>query len=129
MQEVVLTADEVAAVPMERLSPELDGVRHAILWREKAAYGGVMRVASGYQVPPHRHRRMAHHIWVTAGTGRVQDRILTAGSYCYVPIGALHAIDGLPPDGCTFFYLHLPPAADLERGAEGSASAATAATV
>jgi quercetin dioxygenase-like cupin family protein len=109
IHEVILDADQVAALPEEAVKPGHHDVRQSLLWRSGAAYAGLMTLDPGARLPAHSHHVMAHHVWVVRGEAHVLHQRLGAGSYWYIPPGIDHGLSA-GTDGCSLFYLYAPPA-------------------
>lgn len=105
---VLLTADAIAALPVEPLD-HLLGVVHRVVWRDGTSYAGVLTVGPGYRMGPHAHRVNHHHIWVLDGHAEILGSIAGPGSYVHVPAGVEHDIDATGSEGCTVFYLYVHP--------------------
>ena len=101
----VLTADAVAALPLEPLG-HLEGVRHRVLWRDGTSMAGVLTVAGGHHLGRHSHRANHHHLWVLDGRATVLGTELGPGGYAHIPSSVDHDIDATGSDGCTVFYLY-----------------------
>ena len=106
--DVVLSAAEVAGRPAEPLAPGAAGIANTILSAHHGTTAGVLRIPAAVTLPAHAHRTMGHHVWVVDGAVSVFGRMLPRGSYWFVGSGHLHAIEGLPPNGCTLFYVDVP---------------------
>ena len=106
MGPVVLSAEEIAALPTEPLGPG-PGVVHKVLWRSEDSMAGVLTVPAGERLGSHRHRANHHHIWVLAGRAVILGSELGPGSYAHVPLGVDHDIDASDTEGCTALYLYL----------------------
>jgi mannose-6-phosphate isomerase-like protein (cupin superfamily) len=106
----VLTAEAIA-----RLAPmplgTLTNVTHRVLWSHDCSMAGVLTVAGGHRLGAHAHRVNHHHMWVLDGHAVVLGAEVGPGSYVHVPAGVEHDIDATASDGCTVFYLYLPPTA------------------
>jgi quercetin dioxygenase-like cupin family protein len=104
----VLTAEEIA-----RLAPmplgTLTNVTHRVLWSHDNSMAGVLTVAGGHRLGAHAHRVNHHHMWVLDGHAVVLGAEVGPGSYVHIPAGVEHDIDATASDGCTVFYLYLPP--------------------
>jgi quercetin dioxygenase-like cupin family protein len=105
---IVLTADAIAALPVEELGA-LDGATHRVLWRNDTSMAGVLTVAGGHRLGTHSHRLNHHHIWVLDGQAVVLGHVVSPGSYVHIPSGVDHDIDATASAGCTVFYLYLRP--------------------
>ena len=94
---------------------EILGVSTKTLWHDSfgGSYAGVLRLAAGAKIPAHSHRLATHHLWVLEGECEIADRLLTAGSYAFAPLGVEHGILAVGERGCTMFYLYLL-AADID---------------
>ena len=102
-QQVILAPEDIAGRRRDVLEP---GVHYVTLWREHKSLAGLMELDPGAELPEHTHGASTHHVWVVAGSARVEGRRLTAGSYLHVPAGVPHGLEALD-DGCTLFYLYL----------------------
>jgi quercetin dioxygenase-like cupin family protein len=107
-QPVVLTAEEIAALPVIGLGP-IAGVTHRVLWRTEASMAGLMTVEAGKHLGMHAHQTNHHHIWIVEGSATVLGEQVGPGSYVHVPSGVDHDVDATDTDGCTFLYLYLHP--------------------
>ena len=105
---IVLSADAIAAIRAEPLG-KIEGVSHRVVWRNEAAMAGVMRVEAGHRLGTHSHHLNHHHMWVLDGHAVILGAELGPGSYVHVPRGVDHDIDATGSEGCTVFYLYLPP--------------------
>ena len=103
LEQILLAAEDIAERRRDMLEP---GVHYVTLWREHKSLAGLMELDPGAELPEHAHRASTHHVWVVAGSARVQGRILPAGSYLHVPAGVPHGLEALD-EGCTLFYLYL----------------------
>jgi hypothetical protein len=102
---IVLTAEEIASLPDDRLTDIGTGVHTRVLWESGDALVGVMRIDSEGKVDDHAHQQAFHDTWVVEGSCELLGRWLTAGSYAHVPAGIAHdTIAG--PGGCTLLYLY-----------------------
>lgn len=110
MVPTVLTADAIAALPLEPLG-DLEGVSHRVLWRDDTSMSGVLTVQAGHKLGTHAHRLNHHHIWVLDGEASILGKTLGAGAYVHVPSELDHDIDATSTEGCTVLYLYLRPAA------------------
>lgn len=108
-QQLTIDPADIAARHRLALHP---GVEHAVLWRDGRDVAGVMWLRGGAEVPPHRHNRAEHHVWILAGRARVEGRDLGPGGYWHVPPGVEHRITGVAPTGCTLAYLYVRRASD-----------------
>ena len=106
--DVVLSAAEVAKRPAEPLAPGAAGIANTVLPEHGGTIAGVLHIPAGVTLPAHAHHTMGHHVWVVEGAAGLFGRTLPRGSYWVVRSGHRHAIDGLPPDGCTLFYVDVP---------------------
>lgn len=106
---VVLTADDVAALPLVALDPTNPGVTHRTLWRNDTSSAGVMTIAGGHQLGSHSHRTNHHHMWIIDGAAEILGKMISAGGYVHVPAGVQHDLDARMTSGCTVFYLYLQP--------------------
>lgn len=102
-EQIVLASEDIAGRRRDLLEP---GVNYVTLWREHKSLAGLMELDPGAELPEHTHRASIHHVWVVAGSARVDGRRLTAGSYVHVPAGVPHGLEALE-EGCTLFYLYL----------------------
>jgi mannose-6-phosphate isomerase-like protein (cupin superfamily) len=107
-QPLVLTADAVNALPIEHLG-SIAGVSHRVVWRNESSMAGVMTIEGGRRLGTHRHRANHHHMWILSGRARILDVDVAPGPYVHVPSGVDHDIDAIDTQGCTLFYLYLPP--------------------
>lgn len=105
---VVLTAEQIMAIPPEPLGP-IAGVTHRVLWRSESSMAGVLTVEPGHRLGMHAHRVNHHHVWVLDGHAMVLGTTLGSGSYVHIPSGVDHDIDATASEGCTVFYLYLRP--------------------
>jgi mannose-6-phosphate isomerase-like protein (cupin superfamily) len=102
------------AVPRERVAelswndmPAGDHVQTKTLYTTGRASAGLMRLAPGAHELTHLHMNGEHHLWVLAGTIRIDDTDLPAGSYLHVPAHLAHTVeDG--GSGSTAFYVFCP---------------------
>ena len=106
---VVLTADDIAALPLVPLDQTIPGVTHRILWRNDTSIAGVMTIEGGHQLGSHAHRKNHHHMWITDGSAEILGALVGAGGYVHVPAGVQHDLDARTTSGCTVFYLYLQP--------------------
>lgn len=106
--EVVLAAGDIERMPAQPLSSSLAAVTNTALFEAGGTFAGVLRLAPGATLPEHEHRGMAHHVLVVAGCAAAFGRSLPAGSYWFVPAGHGHTVEGVPPEGCTLFYVDVP---------------------
>jgi quercetin dioxygenase-like cupin family protein len=104
----VLTADLVASTPSHPLG-NLVGVTHRVLWAVADSMAGVLHIEGGQRLGSHSHRVNEHHLWVVEGSATICDTRVGAGSYVHVPVGVEHDIDARQTDGCSVFYLYVPP--------------------
>ena len=109
MVPTVLTADAIAALPVEPLG-NLDGVSHRVLWRDATSMSGVLTVQAGHRLGTHAHRLNEHHIWILEGQASILGKTLGEGGYVHVPSELEHDIDATSTGGCTVLYLYLRPA-------------------
>jgi len=109
-QPIVLTAHDIAALPLKPLGPN-EGVMHRVVWRDGRARAGVLTVDAGHRLGTHAHRLHHHHIWVIEGRATILGTVLGPRSYVHVPKGVEHDIDASATDGCTVFYLYAELAA------------------
>jgi mannose-6-phosphate isomerase-like protein (cupin superfamily) len=105
---IVLSADAIAAIPAEPLG-NIEGVLHKVVWRNDASMAGVLTVAPGHRLGTHSHHVNHHHMWVLDGHAVILGADVGPGSYVHVPHGVDHDIDATDSEGCTVFYLYLPP--------------------
>lgn len=102
------------AVPRDRVAelvwdtlPAGVGVKTKVLYTSGRSGAGLMRLAPGARELTHLHVDGEHHLWVLAGTLRVDDTLLDAGSYVHVPAHLAHTVeDG--GTGSTAFYVFCP---------------------
>ena len=106
---VVLTADDVAALPLVPLDQTIPGVTHRILWRNESSIAGLMTIAGGHQLGRHAHRKNHHHIWIVDGAAEIIGKMVGTGGYVHVPAGVEHDVDARATSGCTVLYLYLQP--------------------
>lgn len=106
------TAARTLQVPLADLLAlpwtDLHGLPHArtkVLWSSGQSLAGVLRLEPGASLGDHVHEHGEHHAYVLEGACRIDDRVLTAGSYAHVPAGVRHEVSGEQPDGCQVFYL------------------------
>jgi mannose-6-phosphate isomerase-like protein (cupin superfamily) len=104
----VLTAEAIRRLPVEGLG-SIAGVKHRVVWRAEGSMAGVMIVDAGHRLGTHRHRANHHHMWVLDGHATILGVEVGPGSYAHVPSGVDHDIDASETEGCTIFYLYLPP--------------------
>jgi len=107
-QPVVLTAEAIAALPLEPLG-RLEGVMHRVLWRDATSMSGVLTIEAGKRLGAHRHRRNHHHIFVLDGDPLVLGQRLGPGGYAHVPDGVEHDIEASADRPCTVLYMYLRP--------------------
>ena len=108
---VVLTPEEVAALPLVPLDASIDGVSHRVLWTAGSSAAGVMKVEAGHHLGRHTHRLNHHHLWVLDGEVEILGVVVTSGGYVHVPGGVEHDLDARATSGCTVLYLYLSPSA------------------
>jgi quercetin dioxygenase-like cupin family protein len=104
---ILLASSEVDALPWKPLG-NTPGVTHKVLWRSGDVVLGMFRLEPGAVNPAHVHQGAHHHFLVTAGTARIVDRELDAGSYAYIPPGVAHEVAAVGDDGATIFYTYRP---------------------
>jgi quercetin dioxygenase-like cupin family protein len=103
---VIHTAAAVEALPWLAFDG-LDDVQNKVLWELGDSHTGLMRLAEGGTIAPHRHHTGHHHVWVIEGHCSVLGTTIGAGSYAHVPAGVDHEIAGVGSEGCTLLYLYL----------------------
>lgn len=106
--DVVMSGADIAQRPPEPLAPGVAGVANTILSEHGGTVAGVLRIPARVTLPTHAHRHMGHHVWIVDGAAQAFGRTLRRGSYWFVGPGHAHAVEGLPPDGCTLFYVDVP---------------------
>lgn len=104
----LLTPEAIRAIPPTALGT-LGGVTHRVLWHSGTSMAGVLAVEAGHRLGTHAHRVNHHHMWVLDGRATILGTPVGPGSYVHVPSGIDHDIDATDTDGCTVFYLYLPP--------------------
>ena len=109
-QATVLNAEAIAERPTTPLGTK-PGVIRRVLWQSPSSEAGVLTIAAGERLGPHRHRVNHHHIWVIDGAAEVLGQIVEAGSYVHIPSGIEHDLDASATNGCTVFYVYEPPTA------------------
>jgi hypothetical protein len=104
----VATAGEIEAKGWQPFG-DIPGVTTKTLWHDPygGSYAGVLKIATGAQIPAHSHRFASHHVWVVAGECEIGGRVLSEGSYAFVPMGVEHGIARVGEQRCTLFYLYL----------------------
>lgn len=107
-QATILTAGAIATMPPEPLGAK-PGVTRRVLWQSASSEAGVMTIAAGQRLGPHRHRVNHHHIWVIDGAAEVLGETVRAGAYVHIPSGIEHDLDASRTEGCTVFYVYEPP--------------------
>lgn len=108
---VVLTAADIAALPLVPLDPSIAGVTHRIVWRNETSIAGVMTIEGGHHLGRHAHRANHHHIWIIDGAVEILGTVVGPGGYVHVPAQLEHDLDARATAGCTLLYLYLPPTA------------------
>ncbi|KWW98149.1 cupin domain-containing protein [Carbonactinospora thermoautotrophica] len=103
----VLDATAVEALEWRPLRGQPD-VKHKALWQSGELVVGLLWLEPGASEPGHAHPDADHHVWVVEGTARIGGRLLTPGSYAYVPAGTDHEITDVGAGGCTLFYTFRP---------------------
>lgn len=68
---------------------------------------GLLRLKPGARELTHLHADGEHHMWVLAGTIRIDDTELEAGSYVHVPAHLTHTVEDAGT-GSTAFYVFCP---------------------
>jgi quercetin dioxygenase-like cupin family protein len=106
----VLTADEIAALPMGPLGG-FEGVTDRQLWTDGASIAGILTISAGHRLGMHAHRLNHHHMWVLEGRAEILGEVLERGGYAHIPGGVAHDIDATATDGCTVLYLYERPSA------------------
>ena len=101
-------ADAVAALPVLPLGRS-GAVTHRVLWQRDTAMAGVLHVPAGEHLGVHAHRTNHHHVWIVDGHAVIVGEHLGPGSYAHIPGGCDHDIDARATEGCSVFYLYLPP--------------------
>jgi hypothetical protein len=96
--------DQLAWEPVARCP----GVRAKQLWRLDDCVDALIAYEPGAATPGVPHLGAHHHIWVVSGAATVAGRRLAAGSYVYVPPGAVHPIGDVGDEGCTLLQMHRP---------------------
>jgi mannose-6-phosphate isomerase-like protein (cupin superfamily) len=108
---VVLTAKDIAALPLVPLDQTIPGVAHRIVWRSDTSIAGVMVIAAGHQLGNHAHRANHHHMWMIDGSAVIMGTMVGPGGYVHIPAGVEHDVDARATSGCTVFYLYQQPPA------------------
>ena len=106
----VMSAAAIQGIPGQPLGA-VQGTEHRVLWSDGKAMAGVLTVQAEHELGAHTHRENQHHFWVLSGQAEVLGETVGAGSYVHVPPGVEHNVDATGTDGCTVFYLYLPPGA------------------
>ena len=106
---LVLTAGDIAAMPLVALDPTIPGVAHRIVWRSNSSVAGVMKIDAGQHLGRHTHRSNHHHMWIVDGSAEIVGKLVGPGGYVHIPAGVEHDLDARSTTGCTIFYLYLPP--------------------
>jgi hypothetical protein len=119
---VLLDPREVATLPWRPFAGP-SGLRNRVLWRDPAgrSCAGLLHLDPGARMLPHLHLRATHHLWIVSGSCTINGRVLTEGSYGFLPACRTHAIEQVGRAGCLLFYLYLhrgttrPPATTPHR--------------
>lgn len=106
-----LTQGEIDSLGWETFDT-IEGVRNKVLWRSGGSMAGLMEVAAGHHLGAHTHRVNHHHMWVVDGHVEVVGKLLGPGGYAHIAAGVEHDLDARDTEGCTVYYLYLPPSAD-----------------
>jgi ChrR Cupin-like domain len=81
------------------------GVQAKELWRDGDAVDSLIGYEPDAATPGAAHPGAHHHIWVVSGTATIAGRLVTGGSYVYVPPGVAHPIRA-GDHGCTLLQMH-----------------------
>jgi hypothetical protein len=101
-----LSPAEIDQLPLRPVMG-LEGVRAAELWRRGDLVDALIVYDPDAATPGVAHLAAHHHIWVVSGEATIGGRVLTAGSYVYVPPKVAHPITA-GGEGCTLLQMHRP---------------------
>ncbi len=104
---VTLTPDDIDAIAWQPVTG-CPGVRAKEWWRHGDVVDALISYEAGAGTPGVPHLAAHHHVWVISGTATVAGRLVTAGSYVYVPPGVAHPIREVGGEGCTLLQMHRP---------------------
>ena len=86
------------------------GVENRVLYDAGKTVAGLLRLHPGAAEVSHVHIEGEHHLWILAGTVRVDDTDLPADSYVHVPSHLPHRIVDAG-QGSLMFYVFCPSTA------------------